>query len=381
MEFRDLKKQYQYMKSEIDAAVIDVMTNGSFIGGNIVTELEEQLADYVGVKHCISCANGTDALQLALMAWGVGRGDAVFVPDFTFFSSGEVVSAVGAMPVFVDITERTFNISTDSLEIAIKRVMAETDLKPRVVVAVDLFGQPAEHEKIREIADKYNLLVLEDGAQAFGGSINGKKTCSFGDIGTTSFFPAKPFGCYGDGGAVFTDSDEWDSLIRSYKVHGKGRDKYDNVRIGMNSRLDTMQAAILKVKLKHFKEHELADVNSVANMYDEKLGVSGIVSSRIKCPLILDGYESSWAQYTILLDSEEQRNDLQIRLKENGIPAMIYYPKGLSKQKAFQNQSIAYAVTNSERISKTCISLPMGPYIEKTDVEQACMKVCCRMGH
>ena len=381
MEFRDLKKQYQYMKPEIDSAVTDVMTNGSFIGGSIVTELEEQLADYVGVRHCISCANGTDALQLALMAWGIGKGDAIFVPDFTFFSSGEVVSAVGATPVFVDITERTFNISTDSLEIAIKRVMAETDLKPRVVVAVDLFGQPAEHEKIREIADKYNLLVLEDGAQAFGGSINGKKTCSFGDIGTTSFFPAKPFGCYGDGGAVFTDSDEWDSLIRSYKVHGKGRDKYDNVRIGMNSRLDTMQAAILKVKLKHFKEHELADVNSVANMYDEKLGVSGIVSSRIKCPLILDGYESSWAQYTILLDSEEQRNDLQIRLKENGIPAMIYYPKGLSKQKAFQNQSIAYAVTNSERISKTCISLPMGPYIEKTDVEQACMKVCCRMGH
>jgi dTDP-4-amino-4,6-dideoxygalactose transaminase len=381
MEFRDLKKQYQVMKPEIDSAVTDVMTNGSFIGGSIVTELEEQLADYIGVRHCISCANGTDALQLALMAWGIGKGDAVFVPDFTFFSSGEVVSAVGATPVFVDITERTFNISTDSLEIAIKRVMAETDLKPRVVVAVDLFGQPAEHEKIREIADKYNLLVLEDGAQAFGGSINGKKTCSFGDIGTTSFFPAKPFGCYGDGGAVFTDSDEWDSLIRSYKVHGKGRDKYDNVRIGMNSRLDTMQAAILKVKLKHFKEHELADVNSVANMYDEKLGVSGIVSSRIKCPLILDGYESSWAQYTILLDSEEQRNDLQIRLKENGIPAMIYYPKGLSKQKAFQNQSIAYAVTNSERISKTCISLPMGPYIEKTDVEQACMKVCCRMGH
>ena len=370
MEFRDLKKQYKYMKPEIDAAVTDVMTNGSFIGGSIVTELEEQLADYVGVKHCISCANGTDALQLALMAWGIGKGDAVFVPDFTFFSSGEVVSAVGATPVFVDITERTFNISTGSLEIAIKRVIKETNLKPKAIVAVDLFGQPAEHEKIREIADRYNMFVLEDGAQAFGGSINGKKTCSFGDIGTTSFFPAKPLGCYGDGGAVFTDSDEWDSLIRSYKVHGKGSDKYDNVRIGMNSRLDTMQAAILKVKLKHFKEHELADVNSVANMYDEKLGVSGIVSSRIKCPLILDGYESSWAQYTILLDSEEQRNDLQIRLKENGIPAMIYYPKGLSKQKAFQNRSIVYDVANSDKASKTCLSLPMGPYIDENGVDE-----------
>ena len=369
MEFRDLKKQYKYMKPEIDAAVTGVMTNGSFIGGSIVTELEEQLADYIGVRHCISCANGTDALQLALMAWGIGKGDAVFVPDFTFFSSGEVVSAVGATPVFVDITERTFNISTDSLETAIGRVIKETYLKPKAIVAVDLFGQPAEHEKIREIADRYNLLVLEDGAQAFGGSINGKKTCSFGDIGTTSFFPAKPLGCYGDGGAVFTDSDEWDSLIRSYKVHGKGSDKYDNVRIGMNSRLDTMQAAILKIKLKHFIDHELADVNRVANIYNEKFSEFGVDALNIKCPEILDGYESSWAQYTILLDSEEQRNYIQVKLKEDGIPAMIYYPKGLSRQKAFQNQSIAYDVTNSEKASKTCLSLPMGPYIEKTAVD------------
>ena len=372
MEFRDLKKQYQYMKSEIDAAVIDVMTNGSFIGGNIVTELEEQLADYVGAKHCISCANGTDALQLALMAWGIGKGDAVFVPDFTFFSSGEVVSAVGATPVFVDITERTFNISTDSFETAIGRVIKETDLKPKAVVAVDLFGQPAEHEKIREIAGKYNLLVLEDGAQAFGGSINGKKTCSFGDIGTTSFFPAKPLGCYGDGGAIFTDSNEWNSLLRSYKVHGKGSDKYDNIRIGMNSRLDTMQAAILKVKLKHFMEHEFAEVNRVVNTYNKEFSELEVDALNIKCPLVLDGYESSWAQYTILLDSEEKRNNLQIKLKESGIPAMIYYQKGLCKQTAFLNQSVVFDVANSEKVSKTCLSLPIGPYIGEADICKIC---------
>lgn len=363
MEFRDLKRQYQVLKPEIDNAVMNVMSNGNFIGGKIVTDLEEQLASYVGVKHCITCANGTDALQLALMSWGVGKGDAVFVPDFTFFSSGEVVSAVGATPVFVDITERTFNISTASLENAINMVLKETNLTPKVIVAVDLFGQPAEHEKIRKIADRYNLFVLEDGAQAFGGSINSKKTCSFGDIGTTSFFPAKPLGCYGDGGAIFTDSDEWDELIRSYKVHGKGADKYDNIRIGMNSRLDTIQAAILNVKLNHFKEHELDDVNKAAKAYTDRIG------SIVKYPIILKEYESSWAQYTILLNSEEQRDNLRDKLKENEIPSMVYYAKGLSKQKAFDGISLSFDVNNSDKASKTCLSLPMGPYLDEKSIE------------
>lgn len=363
MEFRDLKKQYQVLKPEIDSEVMSVMSNGNFIGGKIVTDLEEQLASYVGVKHCITCANGTDALQLALMSWGVGKGDAVFVPDFTFFSSGEVVSAVGATPVFVDITERTFNISTASLENAINMVLKETNLTPKVIVAVDLFGQPAEHEKIRKIADRYNLFVLEDGAQAFGGSINSKKTCSFGDIGTTSFFPAKPLGCYGDGGAIFTDSDEWDELIRSYKVHGKGADKYDNIRIGMNSRLDTIQAAILNVKLNHFKEHELDDVNKAAKAYTDRIG------SIVKYPIILKEYESSWAQYTILLNSEEQRDNLRDKLKENEIPSMVYYAKGLSKQKAFDGISLSFDVNNSDKASKTCLSLPMGPYLDEKSIE------------
>ena len=254
MEFRDLKQQYQLHKEQIDKAISGVLDRADFIQGRMVTQLEETLADYVGVKYCITCANGTDALQLALMAWGLGAGDAVFVPDFTFFSSGEAVSAVNAVPVFADVDADTFNISPQSLEAAVKHVLQNTDLNPRALVAVDLFGQPADFHEIRKIADRYGLLILEDAAQGFGGKIGERRVCSFGDIATTSFFPAKPLGCYGDGGAVFTDNEEWADLIRSCCVHGKGSDKYDNVRIGMNSRLDTIQAAVLLEKLKFFDE-------------------------------------------------------------------------------------------------------------------------------
>jgi dTDP-4-amino-4,6-dideoxygalactose transaminase len=247
-----------------------VLDNTNFISGYQVQQLEKELAEYVGVKHCITCGNGTDALQFALMAWNIGKGDAVFVPDFTFFSSGEVVSIVGATPIFVDIDENTYNISSESLEKAVKYVIENTDLTPKVVVAVDLFGQPADFNAIRAVADKYNILILEDGAQGFGGRIGDRKACSFGDISTTSFFPAKPLGCYGDGGAVFTDNDEWAELIKSYRVHGKGEDKYDNVRIGMNSRLDTIQAAVLNEKLKWLDE-EMALCNRVADEYTRQL--------------------------------------------------------------------------------------------------------------
>ncbi|MBQ2108265.1 MAG: DegT/DnrJ/EryC1/StrS family aminotransferase, partial [Bacteroidales bacterium] len=254
MEFRDLKQQYRVLQPQMDKAILDAVASGAYIMGKPVKELEAQLAEYVGVKHCLSCANGTDALTLALKAWGIGPGDAVFVPDFTFFSSAEVVPLEGATPVFVDVREETFNIDAADLQIAVEQVLAEGHLRPRVVVAVDLFGLPANYSAIRKVADKYGLLILEDGAQGFGGSIDGKRACSFGDIATTSFFPAKPVGCYGDGGAVFTDNDEWAGLIESYRVHGKGTFKYDNVRIGMNSRLDTVQAAVLQVKLKAFAE-------------------------------------------------------------------------------------------------------------------------------
>ena len=356
MEFRDLKKQYNVLKQDIDKAIQDVSASGAFIMGPQVRELEQQLADYVGVKHCLSCANGTDALTLALKAWGIGSGDAVFVPDFTFFSSAEVVSLEGATPVFVDVCEDTFNINPEDLERAIKQTLAEGRLTPKVIVAVDLFGLPADYFRIREIADRYGLLILEDGAQGFGGSYNGRRACSFGDIATTSFFPAKPLGCYGDGGAVFTDNDEWAALMASYRVHGKGSFKYDNVRIGLNSRLDTIQAAILQVKLKAFKDYELDAVNAAAERYTSLL--HGIVET----PVIPNGFGSSWAQYTIHLKDKATRDALQASLKASGIPAMVYYPKPMHLQTAFAGIDARHCPTATSLCDRV-LSLPMHPYL------------------
>lgn len=373
INFRDLKHQYQVLKQDIDQAVLDVMQSGAFIMGQPVKELEAQLAEYVGVKHCLTCANGTDALTLALKAWGIGPGDAVFVPDFTFFSSAEVVSLEGATPIFVDVDEETFNISPESLDEAIRQTLADGKLSPKVIVTVDLFGLPANYPQIREIADKYDLLILEDGAQGFGGEIMGRKTCSFGDISTTSFFPAKPLGCYGDGGAVFTDNDEWAALIASYRVHGKGTFKYDNVRIGLNSRLDTVQAAILQVKLRAFRDYELADVNRVAARYTELLkDIPGI-----KTPVVPQGFYSSWAQYTLRLESETKRDALQASLKAQGIPSMVYYPKPMHAQTAFQlpapqgegSRVGSNICLTSTKLSQTVLSLPMHPYLSEADIQ------------
>ncbi|MCI9435767.1 MAG: DegT/DnrJ/EryC1/StrS family aminotransferase [Lachnospiraceae bacterium] len=365
MQFRDLKKQYQSLKKEIDPAIQQVLTTGNFISGIQVTELEEQLSAYVGVKHCITCGNGTDALTLALMVWNIGPGDAVFVPDFTFFASGETPAYEGAVPIFVDVEEDTFNMSPSSLEEAIWQVKREGKLIPRVIIAVDLFGQPADYPEIRRIAEKYGLLILEDGAQGFGGRIGERKACSFGDISTTSFFPAKPLGCYGDGGAIFTDNDEWAALLRSYRIHGKGADKYDNVRIGMNSRLDTLQAAILQVKLKAFEEYELADVNLAARRYTEGL------HKTVKTPAVREGFYSSWAQYSILLKGKEERDRLQAYLKEKGIPSMVYYPRPMSMQGAFAGMDcvkvdLSVAVDLCQRV----LALPMHPYLTAEDQEE-----------
>ena len=383
MQFRDLKKQYQVLKEDMDKAMLEAVASGAYIMGPQVKELEKQLAEYVGVKHCLTCANGTDALTLALKAWGIGPGDAVFVPDFTFFSSAEVVPLEGAEPVFVDVCEETFNLDAADLERAVQAVLAEGRLRPRVAVAVDLFGLPADYKAIRAVADKYGLLILEDGAQGFGGTIDGKRACSFGDIATTSFFPAKPVGCYGDGGAVFTDNDEWAALIESYRVHGKGQFKYDNVRIGMNSRLDTVQAAVLQVKLKAFDEYELADINLAALQYTKRL--KDIVAT----PVIPEGFLSSWAQYTIRLRDKAQRDALQAALKADGIPSMVYYPKPMHLQTAFADSFAALGMTkgcHSEEVedrrrnlcpvaTSLCdrvLSLPMHPYLTTEQIDLVC---------
>jgi dTDP-4-amino-4,6-dideoxygalactose transaminase len=371
MQFRDLGAQYKALKPEIDAGIQAVIDSNAFILGKPVTELENKLAEYVGRKHCVACANGTDALQLALMIFGVGAGDAVFTSDFTYFASAGSASILGATPILVDIDPQTFNMSPEALERAIKSVIKEGKLTPKVIIPVDLFGQPADYTKILPIAKKYQLKVLEDGAQGFGGNINGKMACSFGEISTTSFFPAKPLGCYGDGGAIFTDDDEIDARLRSLRAQGKSpTDKYDNREIGMNSRLDTMQAAILLPKFKAFKEYELDAVNQVAAWYTERL------KDHFVTPAVKDGFYSSWAQYTILVD-EEKRDSLQKKLKENGIPSMIYYPRGLHQQQAYRDLHLCDEMyPNTVMATKRVLSLPMHPYLTEADVDQIVNVIC-----
>lgn len=386
MEFRDLKQQYAALKQDIDRAMTEVAASGAFIMGNPVRELEAELADYVGVKHCLACANGTDALTLALKALGVGKGDAVFVPDFTFFASAEVVSLEGATPVFVDVDPRTFNMDAKSLDDAVRSVHDNMTLRPKAVIAVDLFGLPADFTAIRAITKREGMFLIEDGAQGFGGSIKlpkpdgdgfvVRRACSFGDISTTSFFPAKPLGCYGDGGAVFTNNDEWAALIESYRVHGKGSYKYDNVRIGLNSRLDTLQAAILRVKFKAFKEHELADVNRNADYYTQLItGMTRFIRKEIQItpPYIPAGFSSSWAQYTIQLSVPSgngtfNREVLQAKLKAKGIPTMVYYPTPMSGQTAFKEVHSFALTPNALNLSKSVLSLPMHPYLTREEI-------------
>lgn len=364
MEYIDLKKQYEVLKEKIDSNIQKVLNVSNYIMGEEVKILEEKLAKYVGRKYCATCANGTDALTIAMKVFEIKENDAVFVPSFTFYSTSEVVSLEGATPIFIDVDEKTFNIDTHKLEKAIKKVIDEGKLNPKAIIPVDLFGQPANFPEILEIANKYNLKVIEDGAQGFGGSINGKKACSFGEISTTSFFPAKPLGCYGDGGAIFTDDEEMYKKILSIRIHGKGSYKYENIRVGLNSRLDTIQAAILLAKLEAFEEYELDERNKFAKMYSEKL------KNIVKVPVILEGYISSYAQYTIILNNEEERNDLQAKLKEVGIPTMIYYPIPLHKQIVYNGYDFNLEELKvSENLCKCVLSLPMHPYMSEEQIE------------
>lgn len=370
MQFRDLKAQYTALKPEMDQAILDVVASSAYVMGPKIKEMENDFAEYLGVKHCIACNSGTDALLLALKAWDVKPGDAVFVPSFTFFASAEVIAMQGATPVFVDVDKDTFNLDVADLERKIEQTLKAGKLTPRVIIAVDLFGLPADFKAIRALADKYHLFILEDGAQGFGGRIDERKACTFGDISTTSFFPAKPVGCYGDGGAVFTNNDEWAALVESYHIHGKGSDRYDNVRIGMNSRMDSIQAAILIVKLKAFKEYELTDVNKVAARYTEKL------KDVVKTPVVPEGFYSSWAQYTIQLENKEVRAGLQAALKALDIPTAVYYPIPMHRQTAFSylNQDENRCPV-ADQLAGTVISLPIHPYLMESDQDIICNAV------
>ncbi|MEA3292634.1 MAG: DegT/DnrJ/EryC1/StrS family aminotransferase [Pseudomonadota bacterium] len=358
MKFVDLNTQFKALEPEIRAAIERVLTHGQFVMGPEVFELEEDLAGYTGAKHVVSCSSGTDALLMVLMAWEIGPGDAVFTTPFTFVATAEVIARVGAIPVFVDIDPRTYNIDPARLEEAVFTVKRGNKLRAKAVIPVDLFGLPADYDAIGRIANKHDLTVLADGCQSFGGKYRGKKVGTLGDATATSFFPAKPLGAYGDGGAVFTDDDHLAGLLRSIRIHGMGENQYDNVRIGITGRLDTLQAAILRCKLAVF-DQELEARQRIANVYDTAL------SDRFTTPHIPDGYRSAWAQYTI---QAEDRELLRQHLASAGIPSAVYYPAPLHKQPAFPdcNQDNPLLPV-SESLSESVVSLPIHPYLTQPD--------------
>jgi dTDP-4-amino-4,6-dideoxygalactose transaminase len=361
--FIDLGAQRRRLGKSIDEAVSRVLTHCQFINGPEVTQLEAALAAFSGAKHVVTCASGTDALLMVLMAKGVGRGDAVLCPSFTFCATGEAVALTGATPVFVDVDEATFNMDVNSLNRGIATAN-RLGLKPRAVIPVDLFGQSADHDAIGAIAEAEGMFVLDDAAQAFGASYKGRRLGTFGLVTATSFFPAKPLGCFGDGGAIFTDDAELAATLRSVRVHGQGSDKYDNVRLGLTGRLDTMQAAILIEKLKIF-EDEIAARNSVAERYAQGLG------NVVSVPRVASGCTSVWAQYTIRLPDGSDRDGFAATLRALGIPTAIYYPKSMHQQTAYRDFPVADGgLPASERLSCDVISLPMHAYLDEPTQER-----------
>ncbi len=390
MQFIDLAAQQKRIKDKIDANIAAILAHGKYIMGPEIGILEKRLAEYTGVKHAIGCASGTDALLMALLAKQIGPGDAVFTSPFTFIATAEVLSLLGATPVFVDIDPQTFNIDPVKLQDAIRAIEKNNPslypipadqnargastpyMTPRGILAVDLFGLTADYPPIDAIAGEHNLFVIEDAAQSFGAELDGKKACAFGSIGCTSFFPAKPLGCYGDGGMCFTDDEQLAEIMGSVRIHGKGHHKYDNVRIGVNGRLDTIQAGILLAKFDIFPE-EIELRQQVADQYTSLLKPL----SKIQTPAVPQGYKSAWAQYSILAADEKQRADLQNKLKEADIPTAIYYPKPLHLQSAFS--ALGYRQGDfpvSEEISRRIFSLPMHPYLA-LEAQQKITEVIC----
>jgi UDP-2-acetamido-2-deoxy-ribo-hexuluronate aminotransferase len=377
MQFIDLAAQQNLIRGKIEANIQAVLAHGKYIMGPEIKELERRLAEFVGIEHGIACSSGTDALLLALLAYDVGPGDAIFTSPFTFIATAEVISLLGATPVFVDIDPKTFNIDPKHLEKAIAAMRkgssdyplphtGDSSLIPKGVIAVDLFGLPADYDAINAIAKKYGLFVIEDAAQSFGAEYKGKRACSLAEVACTSFFPAKPLGCYGDGGMCFAADENLAQTMRSLSVHGQGGHKYENVRIGINGRLDTLQAAILHAKFDVFPE-EIELRQKVAKKYTELL--SG-TSNGLIAPHVPPEYQSVWAQYSILSKDEKHRSELQSKLQEAGIPTAIYYPKPLHLQTAFQN--LGYKAGDfpvSDDCSGRIFSLPMHPYLSAEDQE------------
>ncbi|MFC1824783.1 DegT/DnrJ/EryC1/StrS family aminotransferase [Thermodesulfobacteriota bacterium] len=371
--FVDLAAQQKLIDTSLKKRIHEVLSHGSYIMGPEVSELEEKLSHYAGVKHTIACSSGTDALLMSLMAYGIGPGDAIFTTPFTFISTAEVIALLGATPIFVDIEPKTFNMDPSHLELAI-RAVSENDpkiypiprsinnpLSSKGIIPVDLFGLPADYDQINGIAKRFGLFVLGDAAQSFGGVYQGKKVGGLADISATSFFPAKPLGCYGDGGAVLTDNDELADIMKSIRVHGKGKNKYENTRIGINGRLDTFQAAILLEKLEIFPG-EIAARNRTATRYSRGL------EDLLQTPHIPNGSTSAWAQFSIVT---EKREELQAALKKSDIPTAIYYPKPLHLQEAFSD--LEYRAGDfpvSEKTARNIFSLPMHPYLEDEIIDR-----------
>lgn len=379
MQFIDLPAQQKRIRNQIEANICQVLDHGWYIMGPEVNKLEEKLAEFIGVKHAVSCASGTDALLLSLMSYGVGPGDAVFTTPFTFIATAEVISLLGAVPIFVDIDPTTYNIHPEKLDKAIKSMIDQdpsayplpgalnqklSGIISKGIIAVDLFGIPCDFDRINDIAKKHGLFVVEDAAQSFGAEYEGQKACALADIGCTSFFPAKPFGCYGDGGMCFTDNDQLAEFMQSLRIHGKGNHEYENIRIGINGRFDTIQAAILLAKFHIFPE-EVELRHQVASKYTDLLTTAG---NNLSAPFLPDGYKSVWAQYSVLASDETHRMNLQTRLKEAGIPTAIYYPKPLHLQAAFA--SLGYREGDfpvCEDFARRIFSLPMHPYLKEED--------------